>query len=63
MLPSALGLTVTRMRELINQFDLPLVEVQVNEEKAYDDFEEDPQRIPSGAQALEPTQTSRSCSR
>lgn len=53
-LPEALGLTVTRMRELIKQFNLPLVEVQVNEKDAFTDFPEDPQRILAGPQVVEP---------
>lgn len=48
MLPSALGLTVTEMRDLIEQFNLPLVEVKVHERHAHDTFPEDPNRIASG---------------
>lgn len=55
-LPSALGLSVGRMRELVDQFNLPLVEVQVDEKDAFDDFPEDPQRILSGDLPVEPPQ-------
>lgn len=48
MLPSALGLTVTEMRDLIEKFNLPLVEVKVSEKNAHQTFPEDPNRIPSG---------------
>jgi hypothetical protein len=57
ILPSALGLTVTRMRELIDQFNLPLVEVQVNEKTRTTTSRRIRNGSPSGAQALEPTQT------
>jgi len=49
MRASALGLTDAAMRDLIEKFNLPLLEVKVSEKNAYDTFPEDPNRIPSGA--------------
>lgn len=51
MRASALGLTDAAMRDLIEKFNLPLIEVKVAEKNAHDTFPEDPNRIPSGAPA------------
>lgn len=46
--PDALGLTVTRMRELVAQFNLPLLEVLIPEGKALHEFEIPANHIETG---------------
>lgn len=55
-LASALGLTNDGLRELIAKFNLPLVEVKVNEKDAHASFPADPNRILTGPQSIEPAQ-------
>lgn len=47
VLPAALGMTLQDLRDLVDELDLPLAEVSVPKDEAYDDFPPPVNHFPS----------------